>query len=187
VVLNFTVANDIWNVRSRWDDITRLPKPYFTLEGGTPVLHREHLRRSPLGRMAQWISDYSELYDVLRPLLPERSIRVTGPESRASSPKEGLRLAMALICRMQTVTAADGARFVVVFHPDQATFEERSSVADSLAQRLESAGVPVDNSLAGGYRRSGLAYDRIARDYTGHLTPLGYRMAAEEIERTLAR
>jgi len=28
VVLNFTVANDIWNVRSRRDDVTRLPKPY---------------------------------------------------------------------------------------------------------------------------------------------------------------
>ena len=182
VVLNFTVANDIWNVRSRWDEVTRLPKPYFTLEGGAPVLHREHLRRSPLGRVAQWISDYSALYDLVRPVLPERTVLV---ESRALSPNEGLRLTVALISRMRAATAAAGARFVVVLHPDEATFEGRSSVADSLTQRLESVGISAVTSLAASYRGSGLAYDRIARDYTGHLTPLGHRMAAEEIERAL--
>jgi GDSL-like Lipase/Acylhydrolase family len=184
VVLNFTVANDIWNVRSRFDDVTRLPKPYFTLVGGAPVLHREHLRRSPLGRVEQWISDYSELYDLVRPLLPERRALAEAP---ALGPKEGLRLTVALISRMEVDTAAAGARFVVVLHPDQATFEQRSSVADSLTQQLESVGVTAITSLAGTYRGSGLAYDRIARDDSGHLTPLGHRMAAEEIERVLAR
>lgn len=184
VVLNFTVANDIWNVRSRLDDFTRLPKPYFTLVGGVPVLHREHLRHSLPGRLAQWISDYSQLYDVVRPLLPERSTPA-GPESQALSAKEGLRLTVALISRMQAVTAAAGARFVVVVHPDEATFKQHSSVADSLTQRLQGAGVTVVASLADIYRGSGLGYDRIAWDYIGHLTPLGYRIAAEEIERVL--
>jgi len=184
VVLNFTVANDIWNVRSRFDDVTRLPKPYFTLVGGAPVLHREHLQRSPFGRVEQWISDYSQLYDLLRPLLPERTALA---ESHPLGWKEGLRLAVALISRMQADTAAAGARFVVVLHPDQATFERRSSVVESLRPRLESAGVTVATSLADTYRGSGLPYDRIARDYAGHLTPLGHRMAAEEIERVLAR
>jgi len=184
VVLNFTLANDIWNVRSRFDDVTRLPKPYFTLVAGAPVLHREQLQRSPLGRVAQWISDYSELYDLVRPLLPETKALA---ESHPLSWKEGLRLTVALISRMQAETTAAGARFVVVLHPDQATFERRSNVADSLRQRLQDAGVTVAASLADTYRGSGLAYDRIERDYAGHLTPLGHRMAAEEIERVLAR
>jgi hypothetical protein len=185
VVLNFTMANDIWNVRSRIDDVTRLPKPYFTLEGGVLVLHREHLRRSPLGRVAQWISDYSQLYDLFRPLFPERRTPV-GPELRALGPKEGLRLTVALISRMQAATTAAGARFLVVVHPDQATFEQRSSVADSLRPGLASAGVKSVTSLADRYRGWGYAYDLIASDYVGHLTPLGHRMAADEIERVLA-
>jgi hypothetical protein len=134
--------------------------------------------------VAQWISDYSELYDLVRPLLPERKALA---ESHPLSWKEGLRLTVALISRMQADTAAAGARFVVVLHPDQATFEQRSNVADSLTQRLESAGVTAITSLAGTYRGSGLPYDRIERDYAGHLTPVGHRMAAEEIERVLAR
>jgi GDSL-like Lipase/Acylhydrolase family len=187
VVLNFTVANDIWNVRSHWDDVTRLPKPYFTLVGGAPVLHREHLRLSLLGRVAQWIFDYSELYDLIRPLLPERRVPVRPESDQPLGAKEGLRLTVALISRMQADTAAAGARFVVVLDPDQATFARRSGVVESLRQRLESAGVTVAASLADTYRGSGLAYDRIARDYSGHLTPLGHRMAAEEIERVLSR
>jgi hypothetical protein len=184
-VLNFTVGNDVLNVRTRWDDNTGLPRPYFTLEGGALVLHREHLRRSPLGRVAQWISDYSELYDLVRPLLPERRTLV-GPESRALGPKKGLRLTVALISRMQALTAAAGAKFVVVLHPDRATFEQRPSVADGLAQGLASAGVTSVTSLAGRYRGWGYAWDLIAMDDVGHLTRLGHRMAADEIERVIA-
>jgi hypothetical protein len=135
--------------------------------------------------VAQWISDYSELYDLVRPLLPERRALV-GPEPRALGPKEGLRLTVALISRMQAVTAAAGAKFLVVVHPDRATFELRSSVADRLMQGLASAGVTSVTSLASRYRGWGYAYDAISGDYVGHLTPLGHRMAADEIERVLA-
>jgi hypothetical protein len=136
--------------------------------------------------VAQWISDYSELYDLVKPLFPERST-VVGPEARPLSPKEGLRLTVALISRMQAVTVAAGAKFVIVVHPDQAAFEQRSSAVDSLTQALANVGVNSVTSLAGRYRGWGYAYDLISGDYVGHLTPLGHRMAADEIERVLAR
>jgi hypothetical protein len=40
---------------------------------------------------------------------------------------------------MREDSAGAGARFLVVLHPDEATFEQRSSVADSLADRARAA------------------------------------------------
>jgi hypothetical protein len=75
-----------------------------------------------------------------------------------------------------------GARLVVLLHPDEPTFEGHSSLADRLDAALVERGIGPVISMAEAYRHWPYAWSRISRDYQGHLTPLGHRVAATEIE-----
>jgi len=184
VVLTFCVANDLVN------NAGEIPKPYFTLEGETLRLHAAHMRLSPPRAAAQGLEDESHLYHRLLALFPERP----RPEGRAEpdAPREGrlgpraaAELTFALIRRVAFVTKGAGARLLVLLHPDEPAFAQRSSVLRRFCKTESLEGIAVVD-LAERYRALGLEFGQIARDQQGHLTPLGHHFAAEVIESLLA-
>jgi GDSL-like Lipase/Acylhydrolase family len=186
VVLNFAVTNDVWNNRC-WCNQPGggMPKPYFSLEGGSLQLHDEPLRLSPWRRFARWLQDDSQLYNRLTggpPAFPPPP--PSADQARLDEPT-GLRVTVALIQRMQEDVRRAGARLVVVFHPDRPAFEGRSRVQTKLREALRHVEIePV--LLSERYNTRALEYDTLALDFQGHLTPQGHHFAAEEIERVLA-
>jgi GDSL-like lipase/acylhydrolase family protein len=195
VVLNFTVANDVSDnasaVSGREEEGGQWPVPYFTLDApGALVLHDAHVRLDAAHRLAQWLQDDSYLVNHLS-LVPRtnRVIPPADPEHAPSrfweSPRardEAERVTVALIGRVQASVRATGARFVVLFHPDEPTFGMHASLADRLHKALDERGVGPVISMADAYRHWPYAWPAISRDYQGHLTPLGHRVAATEME-----
>jgi hypothetical protein len=195
VVLNFTVANDVSDnasgISGREEEGGQWPVPYFTLDArGSPVLHDAHMRLTAARRLAQWMQDESYLVNRLS-LVPRvnRVAPLPDPQHAPSrfweSPSardDAERVTVALIALLQERVRVERARFVVLLHPDQPTFEMRSSLADRLHKALDEGGVGPVVSMAAAYRHWPFGWSRISRDYQGHLTPLGHRMAATEIE-----
>src|SRR5205814_1981712 len=63
------------------------------------------------------------------------------------------RVTVALVARVQERVLASGSRFVILLHPDQPTFERRSSLADRLQTALAERGVRSVVSMAEAYHR----------------------------------
>jgi hypothetical protein len=198
VVLNFTVANDVSDNASglNGDEAhgCQWPAPYFTLDAqGRLVLHDEHVRLTAVQHLAQCLEDDSYLLNHLAPAPRwHRAVHLADPGHAPSRFWEspGARRAaedvtVALIVLVQQKVRAAGARFVVVMHPDQPTFESHSSLADRLHVALVQHGVGPVVSMAEAYRHWPYTWSQISRDYQGHLTPLGHRVAATEIEAVL--
>ena len=189
VVLNFCMTNDVLNnaLRSDTED-DGVPKPYFSWEEGALHLHDEHLKRSGFRRSLQWLEDQSFLYHRLAALLPARERTGQGHGADAAGirrlPSEDLTFR--LIRRIDEVTKDQGARLLVVLHPDEPAFRLRSPLLQSFCWTQLLEGIPVVD-LGDRYRAEGMAFDQIALDYQGHLTPLGHHLAAEEIETLLAQ
>ena len=189
VILNFCMTNDVLNnaLRSDTED-EGVPKPYFTWEEGALHLHDEHLKRSGFRRSLQWLEDQSFLYHRLAALLPTRKRIGEGQGADAAGirrlPSE--ELMFRLIRRIDEVTKSGGARLLVVLHPDEPAFRLRSPLLQSFCWTQLLEGIPVVD-LGDRYRAEGMAFDQIALDYQGHLTPLGHHLAAEEIETLLTQ
>lgn len=188
VILNFCMTNDVLNNGLATDtEDEHAPKPYFTWEAGSLRLHDEHLKLEGLRRIGQWLEDNSHLYHRVAALLPTRPRATPG---RAKAPGRVQRwpaedLTFRLIRRINEVATANGARMFVVLHPDEPAFRRRSPLLQSFCWTPLLEGIPVVD-LGERYRALGLAFDQIAFDYQGHLTPLGHHFAAEEIEALLA-
>jgi hypothetical protein len=184
VVLSFALANDLVNNAS-WCNDPRGggPKPYFTLEGETLVLHDEHVRLSPLRRVTQWLRDDSHLYNRLLGANAPLSGATPAPQVRLD-PLTARRVTLALLRRTSSVARGAGARFLVLLQPDRRAFRGRMPFEARLDERLEEAGIPVVDLAVRG-RAAGLTFEEISLDQQGHLTPLGHRFVAEEIERAL--
>jgi lysophospholipase L1-like esterase len=127
-VLNFCLANDFRDNasgRSIYDGA--FPKPFFTLDDSRLVLHRDHLRLSPLGRAFLFLSEQSLVVNGLRAAaygLPPR------PHDESDHPP-ARELTVALVQRMAQVARDHGVRFIVAIYPDlrelqQATRRSRS-------------------------------------------------------------
>ena len=198
VVLNFTVANDVSDnasgISGREEEGGQWPVPYFTLEGQRGlVLHDEHVRLDAAHRLAQWLQDDSYLVNRLSLVPPINHVAPLADLQHApsrfwespSARDAAERVTVALIALVQVRVRATGARFVVLFHPDEPTFEMHSSLCDRLHKALADRGVGPVVSMAEAYRRWPYAWSAISRDYQGHLTPLGHRVAATEIEALL--
>lgn len=185
VILNFCVANDFVNNAG-----TTAHKPYFTLEGGVLRRHDERVRLSPFRAAAQWLADESHLYNRLETLFPVRP-QPTTPLGEAAQggdrigPKAAAERTFALIRRIADASRGMGARFLLLLHPDETAFRQRSSVLRRFCKTEALAQIAVVD-LGARYRALGLDYDQIARDEQGHLTPLGHRFAAEVIDSVLA-
>ena len=179
VILNFCVANDLVN------NAGSLPKPYFTLEGGSLRPHDAHVRLPWWREATQWLDDESHLYHRLEALLPAHPPPARAEEAGFRGERIGQKAAaertFALIRRIDEVSRAAGARFLVVLHPDEVAFGQRSSVLRRFCRAGALDGIALVD-LGARYRALGLDYERIARDEQGHLTALGHHFAAEAIE-----
>jgi hypothetical protein len=162
----------------------RQPKPYFTWDGHALVKHDEHLKLSPLRRLAQWLSDYSHLYNRLRGLAGlRRAPRQPGVWSERKNRVEddlgpAAELTFALIRRMDELTRQAGARFYVVVHPDEFAFRHRSRLLRKLCTSPMLDGITVVE-MGDRHRAAGLDFREFAIDEPGHLTERGHEVAAQ--------
>jgi hypothetical protein len=85
---------------------------------------------------------------------------------------------------MADASAAAGARFLVVVHPDQFAFEHRSKLLRKFCGTPLLEGVPVID-MAARYHAAGLGWSAVSLDVPGHLTHLGHEQAAEVLDAAL--
>ncbi len=165
----------------------RQPKPFFTWDGHTLVEHDQHLKLSPVRRLAQWLSDYSYLYNRLRVLVGlRRPARQPGVWSERKNKVEddlgpAAELTFALIRRMDELSRQVGARFYVVVHPDEFAFRHRSRLLRKLCTSPMLDGITVVE-MGDRHRAAGLDFSEFAIDEPGHLTERGHEVAADVVE-----
>ncbi len=190
VILNFCLTNDVLNNSLRTDtEDEHVPKPYFSGDGDALHLHDEHLKLTRLGRIAQWLEDESHLYHRVAALFPARPARRPTSEGQAEATVrigrlQATELTFRLIRRVEEVTKAGGARFLVLLHPDEPVFRRRSPLLQAFCFTPLLEGIAVVD-LGERYRAEGMAFDQLSLDYQGHLSPLGHHFAAEEVEALL--
>ena len=113
------------------------------------VKHDEHLKLSPLRKLAQWLSDYSHLYNRLRGLVGlRRATRQPGVWAERKNKVEddlgpAAELTFALVRRMNELSRQAGARFYVVVHPDEFAFRHRSRLLRKLCTAPMLEGITV--------------------------------------------
>ncbi len=190
VVANICLANDFADIMLPvflYDGVR--PKPYYRLDGDRLELHDEHLTLGPVRRLGVALHERSHLFNRLLALgpaapAPPESAPGAWVERRAralADAQQALRLGRALLGRMREVTEQAGARFVVVLHPDKATFKGGSEWVEALVSAPELQGVTVLD-LRREYRERGLRFGDLTVDGIGHLSPAGHRAAASILE-----
>jgi hypothetical protein len=188
VVLHFCLFSDYTDnsLPSALFD-ARQPKPYFSWDGTSLTLHDQHLKLSPLRALAQWLSDYSHLFNRLRDLFglrrPPREPGVWSQRKGAVERELGpaAELTFALVRRMETLSKQAGARFYLVIHPDEFAFEHRSHLLRKLCTTPMLEGVTMVE-MGERHRAAGQAFGQWALDEPGHLTESGHRVMAEVTE-----
>jgi hypothetical protein len=169
----------------------RQPKPYFTWDGRALTRHDEHLKLSPLRRLAQWLSDYSYLYNRLRGLVGlRRAPRQPGVWAERKNRVEdnldpAAELTFALIRRMDELSRQAGARFYVVVYPDEFAFRHRSRLLRKLCTTPMLQGITVVE-MGDRQRAAGLDFSQFAIDGPGHLTERGHEVAADVLATLIA-
>jgi len=163
-------------------------KPFFRLEEGRLVLHDRHLRLSLRQRLgvslvrnsaaARWL-----LSPVLVPPVREKSWHER--KHKALRPARDSRaLTLELLSRMRDDVAEQGARLLVLLFPSRDSWQP-NGWSRSLLGSPKLAGVEVVE-MARVFQQRGLAFDDVAFDGIGHLTPLGHRVAAELVAGKIA-
>ena len=115
-ILNFCLANDFRdNAASRAIYDGAYPKPYFKLEQGRLVLHREHVKLSPLQRLGLFLHQRSILFN-------EMQRRVTNGPSKADDGAQAeyppdRELTVALLQGLAEVSRAHRVRLIVAIYP----------------------------------------------------------------------
>jgi hypothetical protein len=192
VVLAFCLSNDFADAVlpvSLYDG--RTPKPRFGFAGDRLVLDDSSLLRSAAQRTVQWLGDHSHLFN-----------RLGGSLERAQPPSEVhwharkrealqdegnvLRLALALVGRMDEECRRRGIPFLVAAFPSRATYAARSWFVGRFLEELEAREIAVVD-MAAGFRERGLGPDAVQIDDLGHLSPLGHAVAGEILEAEVAR
>jgi hypothetical protein len=189
VILNFCVRNDYLDnalAVALYDG--RSPKPYFTLSGGTLTRHDAHLRLSGRQRVAVALMERSYLMNAL--LHREDAPETVGDErdeedwgdrrQTVLADFEGAsELTRRLILAMAERSAAAGAAFVVLIHPDRRTW----SGDDAMVTPLTSGGLGRTRVvlMQVEYVARRLSFEDVALDRLGHLSPKGHLVASEII------
>ena len=192
VVLHFCLFSDYTDnsLPSALFD-ARQPKPYFTWDGRALTKHDEHLKLTPPRKLAQWLSDYSHLYNRLRGLVgPRRAARQPGVWAERKNKVEddlgpAAELTFALVRRVSELTQKAGARFYVVVHPDEFAFRHRSRLLRKLCTSPMLEGITVVE-MGDRHRAAGLDFARFALDEPGHLTERGHEVAADVLATLIA-
>jgi hypothetical protein len=179
VLLHFCLHNDFVDNASRtyfYDGLH--PKPYFTVERGSLVLHDRHLHLSVPERMALWMHESSHVFNHLggraAPGSDERAARKEATLRDADAVRD---LTFRLIARTAEVARQGGAGFACIVHSGRREFREGSTWFDALWNAPSLRGIPLMDMggqfLARGERLADLTLDPI-----GHLNPTGHREAA---------
>jgi hypothetical protein len=191
VVLAFCLTNDFVEAVlpvALYDG--RTPKPHFRLVGERLVLDDENLRQSASQRVHQWLGDYSQLFN-LASALGSRAEPLPLPHWRTR--KHGalqdedytLRLSLALVRRMEAVCRERGISFLVAAFPNAFQWQTRPSLTEAFLRTLGSDGITVVD-MSAHVRARGLAFEAVALDGLGHLSPLGHLITAEVLEAEIA-
>lgn len=165
------------------------PKPYFTLEGGTLVLHDAHLRLGPLARLGLRLSERSQLYHRLLALLPARAAAAPAQcwrerRRRVEAGRErAVELVFRLVARLRdgardAAPGARSARVLALLHPSKESYNRGSVLGDALETKLDEAGIETLD-LAEAFRERGLRFAEFAFDPTGHANERGHALIAE--------
>jgi hypothetical protein len=187
VVLAFCLDNDFADAVlpvSLYDG--RTPKPRFRLEGDRLVLDRSRLRRTVPQRVAQWLTDYSYLFNRLSALGPQ--VEAAGGPHWTTLKHEALRdderavrLCLAIVRRMDTVCRERGIAFVVAAFPHLYTYRSMGWVHERFLESLRADGIAVLD-MSERFKARGQRFWAVALDLGGHLSPHGHAIAAEELE-----
>jgi len=168
----------------------RSPKPRFRLDGDRLVLDRSSLRRNVPQRVAQWLSDYSYLFNRLSALGPQ--VEATGgphwtdlKHEALRDEEHALRLSLAIVRRMDTVCRERGIAFVVAAFPHWFTYRSKPWLPEHFLESLRADGIAVLD-LSERFVARGEPFGAVALDGGGHLSPLGHAIAAEELEAAIA-
>jgi hypothetical protein len=191
VVLAFCLDNDFADAMlpfALYDG--RTPKPRFRLEGDRLVLDRSKMGHTLPQRVARWLSDYSFLFNRLSALGPQVEAG-GGPhwtELKHESLRDGehaRRLCLSVVRRMDTVCRERGIAFVVVAFPHWHTYRSKPWLPERFLDSLGAEGIGVLD-MSKRFRARGQTFWAIAQDLSGHLTPRGHAIAAEELEAAIA-
>jgi len=171
VVLALCLANDFAEAVlpvSLYDG--RTPKPRFRLDGDRLRLDDSSLRRSAFGRSHQWLSDYSQLFNLISALgprgepAPGRHWRDRYDEALRDE-GHALRLNLALVGWMDKVC--------------------RERLAERFLESLVAEGIAtIDMSVH--FHAVGPRLKAVALDGTGHLSPVGHSVASDVLEGEIA-
>jgi hypothetical protein len=188
VVLNFCVRNDYFDNAlpvALYDG--RSPKPYFTVSPAGLVLHDEHLKLSGAQGAAVALMEESFLLNALLYAVG-RGPQVVGAgrdeadwgarrDTVLADFERAADLTRRLIRRAAERSAAAGAAFVLVVHPDRRAW----SGDPTLVTPLTSGGLDGTRVvlMQGEYGARGFDFDGITLDRLGHLSPAGHAAAAE--------
>ena len=191
VILNFCVRNDYFDNAlpvALYDG--RSPKPYFTLSGGALTRHDAHLRLSRRQQVAVALMERSYLMNALLHLGGARPETVgEGRDEEDWGERrqtvladfEGAtELTRRLILAAGERSAAAGAAFVVLIHPDRRAW----SGDQALVTPLTSGGLGRTRLvlMQAEYVARRLSFEEITLDRLGHLSPKGHTVAAEIIQ-----
>jgi hypothetical protein len=187
VVLAFCLDNDFADAVlpfALYDG--RAPKPRFRLEGDHLVLDRSSLRRSAPQRVAQWLSDYSYLFNRVSAFGPHLEAAggphwTTLKHEALRDEEYALRLCLAIVRRMDAVCRERGITFVVAAFPNWFTYRTKPWLPERFLESLRSEDIAVVD-MSERFVARGETFRAIALDGGGHLTPLGHALTAEEIE-----
>jgi hypothetical protein len=192
VVLAFCLDNDLADAVlpvSLYDG--RTPQPRFRLEGDRLVLDASGLRSTPPQRLAQWLSDYSYLFNLLSTLGPK--VEATGGPHWTKLKHEALRdeehavrLSVAIVRRMDTVCRERGIAFVVAAFPHWHTYRSKPWLHERFLESLGAEGIAVLD-MSKRFVARGETYWAVALDLNGHLSPRGHAIAADELESVIGR
>lgn len=191
VVLNFCVRNDYFDNAlpvALYDG--RSPKPYFTLDAGRLVRHDEHVRLSRRQRLAVALVERSYLMNALLRLGGAPADETAGEgrdeedwgerrQAVLADFERAAELTRRLILALGERSAAAGAAFVVIVHPDRRAF----SGDDAMVTPLTSGGLGRTRvvSMRREYEARRLSFEELAIDRLGHLSPKGHVVASEVI------
>jgi hypothetical protein len=189
VVLHFCLHNDFADnmlARALYDGVH--PKPYFTYDESDRLrIHDAHLRTTLARRAALFLNTNSYLYR-----RATQAARAPGQgdhwldrmEEALENIGRATELTLRIVEAMRRRTEDNGARFVVVVHPDESAFHRQSRLTDKFYRTPRLEGTPVI-VMADAYRARSLRWEQFALDSLGHLNPAGHRVVAEVLRGVL--
>lgn len=196
VVLALTPYNDIANnlaPRQYGYD-----KPFFTLEGGTLVLHADHIRDRAGRNVRTALLRHSRLYAFLVGGIRNLRYRIEQPqdatdaaEAKAaarsaaeitSRDREGVALTVAILKNLKEAVTAQGAKFTVLFIPYKPHIDRRlpdnHPLVPLIAEGLTRAGIDYLEPYAE-FLAADVAGRKVFHEPDNHFGPEGHALFAE--------